>query len=115
MVLRVSGLIISVLCICCQLIACSDRESKIYGEWSTISRETRIYFNKDHTGVVNIFANVTSNTAPKSKVDFTWKLADDGTFKLVDTQKNVLVFKMNKDKIETEYNGNIMEYSKVAK
>jgi len=112
-VLKITISIMATLLISCMLIACTNKESKIYGEWSTISKETRISFKKDHTGLVNIFANITSNTKPKTSIDFKWKLVDDGTFKLTDAHNNILIFKVNKDKIETEYNGNILEYSKV--
>jgi len=111
--LKIYSFIIANLLICCVLIACTNKESKIYGEWGTISKETRIYFKKDHTGYVNLFTNVTSNSKPKSVINFKWILLKDGTFKLVDTHNNIMLFNLNGNKIETDYNGSILEYSKV--
>lgn len=101
------------LLICCIFIACTNKESKICGEWATMSKETRIYFNKDHTGIVNFFTNMTSNSKPNNVINFRWVLLKDGSFKLVDTHNNIMLFKLNGNHIETEYNGSILEYSKV--
>lgn len=111
--LKIYNFIFVTLLICCMFSACTDNESKIYGEWATISKETRIYFKKDHTGVVNLFTNITSNSNPNTVINFKWTPQKDGTFKLVDTHNNSMLFKLNGNQIETDYNGNILEYSKV--
>ena len=111
--LKINSFIFVNLLICCVFIACTNKESKICGEWSTMSKETRIYFKKDHTGIVNFFTNITSNTKPNTVINFKWTLLKDGTFKLVDTHNNTMLFKLNGNQIETNYNGNILEYSKV--
>ncbi|MGD0586576.1 MAG: hypothetical protein ABSA86_12540 [Oryzomonas sp.] len=111
--LKIYSFIFIYIIICCIFIACTNEESKIYGEWATISKETRIYFKNDHTGVVDLFTNITSNNKPNSVVNFKWLLQKDGTFKLVDTHNNIMVFKLNGNKIETDYNGKILDYSKV--
>ena len=111
--IKINSFIIANLLICCIFVACANKESKIYGEWATISKETRIYFNKDHTGVVDFFTNMTSNSKPNNAINFKWVLLNDGTFKLVDTRNNIMLFKVNGNQIETDYNGSILEYSKV--
>ena len=102
-----------VMFICFLNMSCTNKESNIYCEWATVSKETRIYFKNDHTGVVDLFTNITSNSKPNSVINFKWVLQKDGNFKLVDTHNNIMLFKLNGNKIETTYNGNILEYSKV--
>jgi hypothetical protein len=111
--LKISSFIFAYIIICFIFIACTDKESGIYGEWATMSKETRIYFKKDHTGVVNLFTNITSSSKPNSVINFKWVLLKDGAFKLVDTHNNTMLFKLKGKQIETDYNGNILEYSKV--
>ena len=110
--LKINSFIFVNLIICCVFIACTNKESNIYGEWTTISKKTRFYFKKDHTGYVNLFTNITSNSKPKSVIGFKWVLQKDGTFKLVDTDNNIMLFRLNGNQIETDYNGSILEYSK---
>lgn len=57
---------------------CSKPESKLIGAWSNTKTESRIEFNKDHTGA--IYQRTNPNIPPN--IPFRWTMLGDSQFKV---------------------------------